>query len=200
MCSELKTVSAAELDLVKPGGTPLLPDTPLPLSLLGNPALLRSDKLGLFCSTRCPGDLILKAYDLAKKLRDEGVTVISGFHSPVEKECLRILLRGKQPIIICPARSLTNLRMPGDWKRPLESGRLLLLSPFSAKHRRVTADLAKRRNEVVAAIADKVCFIHVSPGGELEALREQVRQRGKTLVEADGGAGLGVVELKRPRA
>ncbi|HOF48693.1 MAG: hypothetical protein KA191_11965 [Verrucomicrobia bacterium] len=54
----------------------------------------------------------------------------------------------------------------------------------------MTADLAKRRNEVVAAIADKVCFIHVSPGGELEALRDQVRQGGKTLVEADGGAGL----------
>lgn len=169
------------------------------LQVWGNADVLKGEKVALFCSARCPGDLILKAYDLAKKLRDEGVTVISGFHSPVEKECLRILLRGKQPIIICPARSLTNLRVPGDWKRPLESGRLLLLSPFSAKHRRVTADLAKRRNEVVAAIADKVCFIHVSPGGELEALRDQVRQRGNTLVEADGGAGLGVDELKRPR-
>lgn len=125
---------------------------------------------------------------------------LRGFHSPVEKECLRILLRGTQPVIICPARSLTNLRVPGNWKRPLESKRLLLVSPFSGKHRRVTADLAKRRNEFVAAIADRVCFIHVSAGGELEALREQVRQRGKTLVEADGGAGLGVVELKRPRA
>jgi predicted Rossmann fold nucleotide-binding protein DprA/Smf involved in DNA uptake len=156
------------------------------LQAWGNADVLKGENVALFCSARCPGDLILKAYDLAKKLRDDGVTVISGFHSPVEKECLRILLRGKQPIIICPARSLTNLRVPGDWKRPLESGRLLLLSPFSAKHRRVTADLAKRRNEVVAAIADRVCFIHVSPGGELEALREQVRQRGKTLVDADG--------------
>ena len=69
--------------------------------------------------------------------------------------------------------------VPGEWKGPLAGGRLLLLSPFSAKHRRVTADLAKHRNEVVAAIADTVCFIHVSPGGELEALREQVRQRAK---------------------
>jgi predicted Rossmann fold nucleotide-binding protein DprA/Smf involved in DNA uptake len=152
---------------------------------LGNADVLKGEKVALFCSTRCPGELILKAYDLAKKLRDDGVTVISGFHSPVEKECLRILLRGKQPIIICPARSLANLRVPGEWKRPLESGRLLLLSPFSAKQRRVTADLAKRRNEVVAAIADKVCFIHVSPGGELEALRDLVRDRGKALLLAD---------------
>lgn len=161
------------------------------LSAAGNPDILSgSAKLALFCSTRCPGDLILKAYDLAKKLRDDGETVISGFHSPVEKECLRILLRGNQPVIICPARSLTNLRVPGAWKPPLESGRLLLLSPFSAKHHRVTADLAKRRNEFVAAIADRVCFIHVSPGGELEALRDLVRQRGKPIVEADGDTAM----------
>ncbi len=149
----------------------------------GDEDLLRQEKLALFCSTRCPGDLILKAYDLAKKLRDEGVTVISGFHSPVEKECLRILLRGTQPVIICPACSLAGLRLPADWKRPLEEGRLLLLSPFESRQQRATADLAKRRNEFVAAIADRVCFIHVSPGGELEALRSLVRQHAKTVVE-----------------
>jgi predicted Rossmann fold nucleotide-binding protein DprA/Smf involved in DNA uptake len=153
------------------------------LQAWGNADVLKGEKVALLCSVRCPGDLILRAYDFAKKLRDDGVTVISGFHSPVEKECLIILLRGKQPIIICPARSLANLRVPGEWKRPLEGGRLLLLSPFSAKHRRVTADLAKRRNEFVAAIADKVCFIHVSAGGELEALRDQVRRDGKTTVD-----------------
>jgi hypothetical protein len=186
---EVRTISAGEIGLARAGGASLPTNTSARLSVLGDPALLRDEKVGLFCSVRCPGDLILKAYDLAKKLRDEGVTVISGFHSPVEKECLRILLRGKQPIIICPARSLTNLRVPGEWKRPLESGRLLLLSPFNARHRRVTADLAKRRNEVVAAIADKVCFIHVSAGGELEALREQVRQRAKPILDVTGVIG-----------
>jgi predicted Rossmann fold nucleotide-binding protein DprA/Smf involved in DNA uptake len=88
------------------------------LQALGNADVLKGEKVALFCSARCPGDLILKAYDLAKKLRDDGVTVISGFHSPIEKECLRILLRGKQPLIICPARCLANLRVPTEWKRP----------------------------------------------------------------------------------
>ncbi len=179
---EVRTISAAEIRPARAGGTPLLPEMPSHLSVLGAPALLRGNKVALFCSTRCPGDLILKAYDLAKRLRDDGATVISGFHSPVEKECLRILLRGKQPIIICPARSLANLRLPSEWKRPLEGGRLLLLSPFGARHRRVTADLARRRNEFVAAIADKLCFIHVSAGGELEALRDLACKRGASLL------------------
>jgi hypothetical protein len=63
---------------------------------------LAEPKLALFCSVRCPGDAILGAYDAAQKLRDDSVTVVSGFHSPVEKECLRILLRGTQPVIILP--------------------------------------------------------------------------------------------------
>lgn len=46
-----------------------------------------------------------------KLLRDAGVTVIGEFHSPMEKECLNILLRGSQPIIVCPARSLENMRI-----------------------------------------------------------------------------------------
>jgi hypothetical protein len=58
----------------------------------------------LFCSARCPGRAILAAHDQAALWRDEGRCVVGGFHSPVEEECLRILLRGRQPVIVCPAR------------------------------------------------------------------------------------------------
>jgi len=62
-------------------------------------------------------------------VRDAGITVISGFHAPMDRECLRILLRGKQPIIVCPARSLEKLRFPANWREPIEAGRMLILSP-----------------------------------------------------------------------
>src|SRR3990172_12303618 len=101
---------------------------PRTLTALGNPASLSQPKTALFCSIRCPGDAILGAYDAARKLRDQGVTVVSGFHSSVEKECLRILLRGKQPIIICPARGLNGMRIPREWRTGMETGQLLLLS------------------------------------------------------------------------
>ena len=68
----------------------LLPGWHDPVYMLGNQELLQAQKLALFCSRKCPGNLILKAYDLARSLRDAGTTVISGFHTPVEKECLRI--------------------------------------------------------------------------------------------------------------
>src|SRR4030043_131352 len=77
---------------------------------IGDVKILNTPLLGLLCSIRCPGRVIVQTYDLARSLRDAQVPVISGFHSPMEKECLDFLLRGKQPIVICPARSVTKMR------------------------------------------------------------------------------------------
>ncbi len=69
----------------------------------GNLHLLEEPLTAFFCSARCAGDLILKTYDLARSMRDAGVAVIGGFQIPMERECLRLLLRGTQPVVICPA-------------------------------------------------------------------------------------------------
>ena len=150
-------------------------DAPPELTALGNLNLLALPKTALFCSALSPGKVILTAYDQAAKWRDAGRCVISGFHSPVEKECLQILLRGSQPIIVCPARALPH-RVPPDWKRPLAAGRLLILSPFTATANRVTAELAARRNEFVAALADEVFIAHAAAGGHLETLTRRLRE------------------------
>ena len=63
----------------------------------------------LFCSSKCPGEIILKAHDLAQEFRKVGIPTIGGYHSAVEQECLRVLLRGSQPILLCPARSIENI-------------------------------------------------------------------------------------------
>jgi predicted Rossmann fold nucleotide-binding protein DprA/Smf involved in DNA uptake len=147
---------------------------PLRLWAIGTMETLAAHKIGLFCSVRCPGNAILGAYDAARKLRDEGVTVVSGFHSPVEKECLRILLRGKQPIIVCLARALEKIRLPADWRSAVDAGRLLLLSPFEKRPRRPTIDSAQRRNEIVAALSDEVLIIHAESGGSIARISQMV--------------------------
>ena len=144
-------------------------DAPRSLAILGNPELLSLPKTALFCSAKCPGSAILATYDQAAKWRDERRCIISGFHSEVEKECLRILLRGSPPIIVCPARALPQ-RIPPEWKKPLSEGRLLLLSGFPETAKRMTTELAQQRNRLVAALADEVFFAHISPGGNAESL------------------------------
>src|SRR5262245_4039528 len=80
---------------------------PLPvLTVIGPLFLLRYRLLALFCFIKCPGDVILRTYDLIRSFRDAGILLIGRFHSPMEKECLTLLLRGTQPVILCPARSI----------------------------------------------------------------------------------------------
>lgn len=154
----------------------------------GNLDILRRHKLAFFCSVKCPGSLILQTYDVACALRDAGVTVISGFQSPMEKECLTLLLRGSQPVIICLARGIERMRLTRDWREPLAQGRLLLLSPFGEKHRRPTEKLAVARNEFVAAIADGALFAHAEPGGKADGLFHRVLGWGKPTFTLDDQA------------
>jgi hypothetical protein len=79
-------------------------DAPARIAALGNLDILQRRTLALFSSIRCPGNLILQTYDLAQNLRQQGITVIGGFHSPMERETLTILLRGAQGVVLCHAR------------------------------------------------------------------------------------------------
>jgi hypothetical protein len=79
---------------------------------------------------------LLRAHDTARQLRDEGITVISGFHSPIEKDCLSILVRGKQPIIVCPGRAIEGMRIRPECRAAFEAGRLLFLPVYRAAQAR----------------------------------------------------------------
>jgi hypothetical protein len=58
-----------------------------------------------------------------------------------------------------------------------------LLSPFNAgSHRRQSARLAERRNEMVAALADQILLLHASPGGSTELVVRAATQSGKRLL------------------
>ena len=58
------------------------------VTLRGDLGILDTRLIGFFCSVRCPGDVILKTYDLARALRETDVTIVGGFQSPMEKEFL----------------------------------------------------------------------------------------------------------------
>lgn len=163
--------------------------------LLGNSELLQKDLLGLFCSIKCPGSVILKTYDLAKALRDAGVPVIGGFHTPMEKECLALLLRGHQSIVICPSRSLEGMRLAANVKDGIEAGRVLLVSMFGAMHRRATAELADQRNKLVAALASRVFVSHAAPGGKTEALCREIAAMGKPIFTVDAPENANLLSL-----
>jgi len=147
---------------------------PSTITIVGPSAPLSGSLKALLCSKEAPGGTILKAFDQAATWRDEGRCVISGFHSPLERQCFDILLRGKQPIVMALARGLGVLRLPAAQRKALEDGRLTIISPFSDKEKRVSADLARQRNRFVAALANEVVFAYIAPGGSLSRLAEEI--------------------------
>ena len=153
----------------------------------------------LFCSKKCPGELILKTHDLAQRFKERGIPTIGGYHSPIEQECLRVLLRGAQPILLCPARSIENMRMKSAWKDALTKERLLILSPFESRHDRQTVALANRRNAFVAALADKIYIAHAAEGSKTLKFAEQVIACGKPVFTFETSANEALFQLGAQR-
>ena len=51
----------------------LAKNTPKVITAIGNPDILKKT-LTIFCSVKCPGNLILQTYDLAQYLSDDSVS------------------------------------------------------------------------------------------------------------------------------
>ncbi len=155
------------------------------LSYLGKLEILERRLMGWFCSSRCPGEVVLRTYDLARTWRDQGIVVVSGFHSRMEQEFFRFLSRGTQPMVVCPARSLSRMRLPSGWREAVSQERLLVISPFAPVYRRLTADLARERNRFVAQLADEIFVAHAAPGGKTAELFQWIRSKGKPCLTFD---------------
>jgi predicted Rossmann fold nucleotide-binding protein DprA/Smf involved in DNA uptake len=154
----------------------------------GSLDILDGDKTGFFCSSQCPGGVILKTFDAITAMRDEGRTLIGGFHSPMEWECLGILLRGSQPVIWVPARSIVGMHLKPELQSAFTAGRLLILSPFEPRYKRVTAALAGERNRVVGALGERIFVAHAAPASRTLSLCMELRESGKPVLTVDDAA------------
>lgn len=162
----VQTIGQADRDYPAVLQNRLGANAPLRLYALGETAILRRRLLGLICSIQCPGSIVLKTFDTIRALRDAGMAAVGGFLSPMEQDCLDILLRGKQPIILCPARGLKGLRLGEKARQAVDEGRLLVLSAFADDVRHTTAAQAVRRNNLVAALTDTLLVPYASPNGK----------------------------------
>jgi predicted Rossmann fold nucleotide-binding protein DprA/Smf involved in DNA uptake len=160
-------------------------DAPAELWAAGPLQPLNQPKIGFFCSSQCPGSVVLKTFDAITRLRDEGQILIGGFHSVMEWECLGILLRGRQPVIWVPARSISGMHLKPELVPAFNARRLLILSPFPPKDKRITATLAEARNRFVGALADRIFVPHAAPNSRTLAICNQLKSSGKQIVNAD---------------
>lgn len=142
---------------------------------IGNADLLELPKTAFLCSRQVPASVVLKCYDWAIEQREHGNCIISGFHSQIEKDVLHYLLKGKQPIILALARGLKEKLEP-EFVKPLEQGRLLIITSFDKSVKRVSSQNAQIRNELMTTLADQITIGYASPGGRLEALQKGINK------------------------
>lgn len=159
-------------------------DAPERICVAGHREALSQRLTALLCSRRCPGALILQAHDLAQQWREAGTPVVSGFQSPVERECLRVLLRGTGPLVMCLARKPLT-RVPSELREAISAGRLTLMTPFVDGPFRPDTRTSAHRNRIVAALAERVVVIHASPGGMVAQLCSEVFKWGVTVFALD---------------
>ena len=137
--------------------------------------------LALVASVDSPVSIFQPTLDTVHSLCDGTTVFVGGFHSPLEKLCLQQLLRERQSVVICFARTLVRMKLPSTWQRSLEEGRLLLLSPFPHTHRRPTLETARVRNELVAALSAGVLIAFAATGSKTEQFCQSLLKRGKPV-------------------
>ena len=140
---------------------------------LGNGELLDVEKTAFLCSRKISATCVLRSYDWALTQAKVGNCVIGGFHSRLEKDVLRFLLKGDQPLIIVLARGFYKRWQP-EIKTRLEAGNLLIISPFEDTVKVVTPQTCFIRNKLIIEMADRIVIGHASPEGQLSKLLKDV--------------------------
>ncbi|HHT9139075.1 MAG TPA: DNA-binding protein [Candidatus Wunengus sp. YC60] len=139
----------------------------------GNTELLKLPKTAFLCSRNIPASVVLKCYDWAIAQREKGTCVISGFHSKIEKDVFHYLLSGTQPVIMALARGMKDKIEP-EIKTAIDAGRLVLVTPFDKRIKRVTEETAETRNRLMIELADEIAIGYASKGGMLEKLINEI--------------------------
>ena len=76
------------------------------IELLGNEEVLKVPKTAFLAASNIQPAEVLKCYDWAARMAEEGQCVISGFSSHLERDVLHFLMKGRQPVILVLARGM----------------------------------------------------------------------------------------------
>lgn len=138
----------------------------------GGTALLDQPLLGLIASRECPGNVLLATLERVPQWVKSGRVIASGFHSPLEQQVLRSLLRrnGHAVKVLARCFSASGYRLAKEEQDAFANGRLLIISAFGADTPRVTRVSAIKRNELVIALSTEVVTPFISKGSPLEEL------------------------------
>lgn len=126
---------------------------------LGNRELLKMKKVGFLASRKISTLSVLPTLDWAMEIsKQTDIAIVSGFHSRMERDVLKILLQGQCGIIVVLARGMYR-KLPLQYEEAMAQNRLLLISYEKESVTRVSEATAHKRNEYVKNIVDEMTKI-----------------------------------------
>ena len=137
------------------------------MDLSGNKDLLDRPLVAFFASRNAPPEALELATRWAQEIAQTDKVVISGFHSPLEKEILNYLLERHHPVIFALGRALYK-KVPPHLQSAFDEGILLFIS-FRG-YTRHSWNSALQRNWGAAGLADEVYFTQFDNTSSLSTL------------------------------
>ena len=144
-----------------------------------NTSLLDRYLVAFFASREYSEEVVQCAIRWAEEICQTDKVVISGFHSPLEKEVLRILLEHKHSVVVALGRALYKL-VPPNLQVAFDEGRLLFVSLRGySRHSTKSSEI---RNWKAASMADEVYFTPFDRSSLLSTLHFTYEKYSKTPV------------------
>ena len=123
---------------------------------LGNKELLKMKKVGFLASRKISTFSILPTLDWAMQVcKQKDIAIVSGFHSKMERDVLKILLQGECGIIVVLARGMYR-KLPKQYEVAMLQNRLLIISYEKESVIRISKATAHKRNYYVREIVDEM--------------------------------------------
>lgn len=140
---------------------------PRALWAVGNGQILRRPLLALISARQIEGDLAAISLQLIQKLAgSKNINFISGWHSQLERECLRIVLTGQASCVFCTSKALDRFKPSAELKELVAQNKVLLLSHCTPNAKRISRGASIRRNELVIELAAVLLVLSAPEGSE----------------------------------
>ena len=137
------------------------------MDLFGNHSLLDRELVAFFASRNAPTEALALAKSWAQAISQTDRVVVSGFHSPIERGVLDVLLAARCPVVVTLGRSLYR-KIPAHLKQAYDEGRLLFIS--FRNNERSSFSSSQLRNWATARLASEVVFAPFDAHSQLSTL------------------------------
>ena len=137
------------------------------MDLSGNKDLLDRPLVAFFASRNAPPEALELATRWAQKIAQTDKIVVSGFHSPIERAVLDVLLTHGCSVVVTLGRSLYR-KIPAHLQAAYDENRLLFVSFRGySRHSWRSSEI---RNWKAAGLADEVYFTPFNQASSLSTL------------------------------